>query len=50
MECAKLIIQSGIKRVVFCNRYHNTDGLDLLKRAEIELVFIDPETDIYELQ
>jgi dCMP deaminase len=50
MECAKLIIQSGIKRVVFCNRYHKTDGLDLLKRAEIELVFIDPETDTYELQ
>jgi dCMP deaminase len=50
MECAKLIIQSGIKRVVFCNKYHNTDGLDLLKRAGIELVYIDPEKNIYELQ
>jgi dCMP deaminase len=50
MECAKLIIQSGIRRVVYCNRYHKTDGLDLLKRAEIELVYIDPEKDIYELQ
>lgn len=50
MECAKLIIQSGIKRVVYCNKYHKTDGLDLLKRAEIELVYIDPENDIYELQ
>jgi len=50
MECAKLIIQSGIKRVVYCNRYHKTDGLDLLKRAGIELVFIDQENDIYELQ
>jgi dCMP deaminase len=50
MECAKLIIQSGIKRVVYCNRYRITDGLDLLKRAGIELVFIDPENNIYELQ
>ena len=50
MECAKLIIQSGIRRVVYCNRYHKTDGLDLLRRAEIELVYIDPENDIYEIQ
>ena len=50
MECAKLIIQSGIKRVVYCNKYHKTDGLELLKRAGTELVYIDPENDIYELQ
>jgi dCMP deaminase len=50
MECAKLIIQSGIKRVVYCNRYHNTDGLVLLKRAGVEMVYIDPEKNIYELQ
>ena len=50
MECAKLIIQSGIKRVVYCNKYRITDGLDLLKLAGIELVFIDPENDIYEQQ
>lgn len=50
MECAKLIIQSGIKRVVYCNRYHNTDGLVLLKRAGIELIYIDAENNIYELQ
>ena len=50
MECSQLIIQSGIKRVVYCNRYHNTDGLDLLKRAGIELVYIDSENDIYEVQ
>ena len=50
MECAKLIIQSGIRRVVYCNRYRITDGLDLLKRAGIELVYIDREKDIYELQ
>lgn len=50
MECSKLIIQSGIRRVVFCNKYHKTDGLDLLTRAGIELVYIDPEKDIYEIQ
>jgi len=41
MECAKLIIQSGIKRVVYCNRYHNEDGLILLGRAGIEVVYIE---------
>lgn len=50
MECSKLIIQSGIRRVVFCNKYHNTDGLDLLKRAEIEIVYVDFENDVYEVQ
>lgn len=50
MECAKLIIQSGIKRVVYCNKYSKTDGLELLMRAGIEIVYIDPENDIYELQ
>lgn len=48
MECAKLIIQSGIKRVVYCDRYRINDGIDLLKRAGIELVYIDLEKDIYE--
>ncbi len=44
VECAKLIIQSGIIRVVFQEKYRITDGLDLLERAEIELVHI-PEID-----
>ena len=38
MECSKLIIQSGIKRVVYSDLYHNTDGVDLLKRSGIEVV------------
>jgi dCMP deaminase len=50
MECAKLIIQSGIKRVVFCNKYRIADGIELLKRAGIEMVYIDIENDIYEQQ
>ncbi|SDC91851.1 deoxycytidylate deaminase [Williamwhitmania taraxaci] len=35
VECAKLIIQAGIKRVVYLDQYHNTDGLAILKRANI---------------
>lgn len=38
MECSKLIIQAGIKRVVFSELYRITDGLDLLRDAGIELV------------
>ena len=41
MECAKLIIQSGIKRVVYKDEYRLTDGIDLLRRAGIEVERID---------
>jgi dCMP deaminase len=41
MECSKLIIQSGIRRVVFCDNYHNIDGLSLLQRANIEIVHLE---------
>lgn len=41
MECAKLIIQAGIKRVVYGEQYRINDGIELLKRAGIEVVFID---------
>ena len=40
IECAKLIIQAGIKRVVYADSYRLSDGLDLLKRANIETVSI----------
>lgn len=40
MECSKLIIQSGIKRVVYNEEYRITDGLDLLRRAGVEIVHI----------
>ncbi len=36
-ECAKLIIQSGISRVVYRDAYRLTDGIDLLKRAGIKV-------------
>ncbi|MDE6482585.1 MAG: dCMP deaminase family protein [Rikenellaceae bacterium] len=38
IECAKLIIQAGIVRVVFCEDYHSEEGVDLLRRAGIEIV------------
>lgn len=39
MECSKLIIQAGIKRVVFSEKYRITHGLNLLERSGVELVF-----------
>lgn len=44
MECAKLIIQAGIKRVVFNEYYRLADGIELMKRAGIECVHI-PQLD-----
>ena len=41
IECAKLIIQAGIKRVVYSKKYRLDDGLNLLRRAGIELIFME---------
>ena len=41
VECAKLVIQAGIKRVVFNELYRLTDGVDLLRRAGIECIHIN---------
>ena len=41
IECAKLIIQAGIKRVVFSEQYRLDDGVKLLERAKIEVVHIE---------
>lgn len=40
IECAKLIIQAGIKRVVYFDNYHTEDGIKLLERADIECLKI----------
>jgi len=40
IECAKLIIQAGIKRVIYSREYRLTDGVDLLRRAGIEVQYI----------
>ncbi|MDR1381818.1 MAG: dCMP deaminase family protein [Tannerella sp.] len=44
IECAKLIIQAGIRRVVFPEKYHTEEGIDLLKRAGITVDFIEITT------
>lgn len=41
MECAKLIIQAGIKRLVYSKKYRLDDGLRLLERAGIEVCYIE---------
>ena len=43
IECAKLIIQSGIKRVVYSQPYRVTDGVDLLIKAGVEISSIEKE-------
>ena len=42
IECAKLIIQAGIKRVIYSEQYRLTDGIDLLRRAGVEVIYLDP--------
>ncbi len=41
IECAKLIIQSGIKRVVYGENYRLDDGIQLLKRAGVEVQLLE---------
>ena len=43
IECSKLIIQSGIKRVVYAEKYRLDDGINLLKKANIEVLYINPD-------
>ena len=43
IECAKLIIQAGIRRVVYGEQYRMEDGINLLKRANIEVIYINVE-------
>ncbi len=43
IECSKLIIQAGIKRVVYSSNYRLDDGIKLLQRAKIDVVFLSEE-------
>ncbi len=43
IECAKLIIQAGIRRVVYAEEYHTLDGVDLLRRAGVEVEHLKTE-------
>lgn len=45
LECSKLIIQAGIKRVVFTESYRLEDGINLLKRANIEVEQVEPDSE-----
>lgn len=45
IECAKLIIQAGIRRVVYAEKYRLTDGIDLLTRAGVEVEYKSLEED-----
>ncbi len=45
IECAKLIIQAGIRRVVYEEEYHTPDGIDLLKRAGVEIEHLKIESN-----
>lgn len=45
VECAKLIIQAGIRKVVFSELYRITDGLDLLEKAGVKTVHIPLDND-----
>ena len=49
IECSKLIIQSGIKKVFYARQYRLTDGIDLLQRAGIEVHYLPLETQTEEL-
>ncbi|MBP7985303.1 MAG: dCMP deaminase family protein [Bacteroidaceae bacterium] len=43
IECSKLIIQAGIKRVVYGEHYRLEDGIQLLKKANIEVIYLNPD-------
>ena len=45
IECAKLIIQAGIKRVVYGEKYRLEDGINLLRRANIEVIYLNPDEE-----
>ena len=45
LECAKLIIQAGIKRVIYGEKYRLDDGLQLLRRAGIETTYLQVDND-----
>ena len=45
IECAKLIIQAGIKQVVYAEKYRLTDGIDLLRQAGVEVIYLNPDNN-----
>lgn len=45
IECSKLIVQAGIRRVVYGERYRLEDGINLLRKAGIETIYIDLDNE-----
>lgn len=43
IECSKLIIQAGIKRVVYAEKYRFDDGINLLEKAGVKVIYINPD-------
>lgn len=43
LDCAKLVYQSGISSVYYRNQYRNTDGIEFLKKANIEVIHYDKQ-------
>jgi dCMP deaminase len=39
-ECCKLILQAGIRRLVYVNEYKDTTGIEFLKSAGVDIVHI----------
>ncbi len=48
IECSKLIIQAGIKRVVYGEKYRLEDGINLLKKAGIEVIYLNTDENEHE--
>ena len=45
IECAKLIIQAGIRRVIYGEKYRIEDGINLLKRANLDVEYVSVDED-----
>ena len=45
IECAKIIIQAGIKRGVYAEKYRLEDGIDLLRKAGTEVIYMEQKKD-----
>lgn len=42
-ECSKLVLQAGIKRLVFIDRYSDTEGLNFLQNADVEIIQVEED-------
>ena len=48
IECSKLIIQAGIKRVFYSREYRLDDGIKLLRQANVKVEFLNPDNYVSE--